>query len=90
MAQYRWDLAKNDKLIEQRGISFEEVVFCLETGCLLDVIGNPNEKRYGHQRMFVLEINGYVYVVPFVDNGGEIFFKTIIPSRKFTKKYLRG
>ncbi len=61
----------------------------MEQGRLRDVIENPNPGKYGNQKAFVVEIRRYVYFVPFVDHGSEIFLKTIIPSRKLTKKYLR-
>jgi len=40
--------------------------------------------------MYILNINDYAYLVPFVEKEEEIFLKTIIPSRKATKKYLRS
>ncbi len=60
----------------------------IEQGHLLDVIANPNKERYGDQKAFVVEMRRYVYLVPFVDRGGEIFLKTVIPSRKLTRIYL--
>ncbi len=88
MGLYRWDSSKNDKLIRERSISFEEVLLAIEQGRLLDVIGNPNQEKYGHQKAFVVEIGQYAYLVPFIGQGEEIFLKTIIPSRKLTKRYL--
>lgn len=88
MGVYRWDSSKNDKLIRERGISFEEVLLAIEQGHLLDVIENPNQERYRGQRAFVVGIGQYVYLVPFIDRGEEIFLKTVIPSRKLTKRYL--
>jgi uncharacterized DUF497 family protein len=82
-----WDVEKNKKLISERGVSFEEVVAILEDGSLLDVLDHPNI-RYSHQKIYVVEIGGYVYLVPFVTEGNKIFLKTIIPSRKAQKKYL--
>jgi len=35
-----------------------------------------------------LDIGNYAYLVPFVETESEIFLKTIIPSRKATRKYL--
>lgn len=89
MRRFRWDEAKNEKLIRQRRISFEEVLFFMSQGYLLDIIENPNRKRYPHQRAYVIEMYRYVYLVPFVERQGEIFLKTIIPSRKLTKIYLK-
>lgn len=85
---YDWDSDKNKMLISSRGVSFEEVVAILESGDVLDVIEHPNREKYGHQQMYILEINGYVYLVPFVQGKNKIFLKTIIPNRKAQKKYL--
>ncbi len=57
---------------------------------LLDTIEHPNKKKYQNQRIFIVEINDYAYLVPFVEDERIIFLKTIIPSRKMTKKYLGG
>lgn len=88
MKFYNWNAEKNEQLISERGISFEEVVFYIENGGLLDEIVNPNSRDYSHQRIFIVAIENYVYLVPYIENGEEIFLKTIIPSRKFTKIYL--
>jgi hypothetical protein len=73
-----------------RGLSFEEIVFYIESGGLLDDIVHPNTEQYPNQRIFVVGIEDYVYLVPYVENQDEVFLKTIIPSRKFTKMYLGG
>ena len=88
MKIYNWNAEKNEHLIDDRGISFEEVVFYIENDGLLDEIAHPNKQDYSHQRIFVVAIQDYVYLVPYIENEGEIFLKTVIPSRKFTKIYL--
>ncbi|MEX2516299.1 MAG: BrnT family toxin [Gammaproteobacteria bacterium] len=88
MKIYNWNAEKNEVLISERGISFEEIVFYIENDGLLDEIIHPNSQDYSHQRIFVVAVEGYVYLVPYVESGDEIFLKTIIPSRKFTKTYL--
>ena len=76
--------------MEERGVSFEDVVFCLQSDGLLDDISYPNKVKYAHQRMFVVAIDEHAYLVPYVENSEEIFLKTIIPSRKATRDYLGG
>lgn len=83
-----WDVEKNEELREERQITFEEAVFCLMEGGLLDTIEHPNRETYPNQRIFILNIEDYVYLVPFIETEESIFLKTIIPSRKMTKKYL--
>jgi uncharacterized DUF497 family protein len=85
---FDWDDAKNAKLRKDRGIGFEDVVFHIERGDLLDVLDHPNPERYGGQRIFVVRHDHYVYLVPFVEDENTVFLKTIIPSRKATKQYL--
>jgi uncharacterized DUF497 family protein len=85
---FTWDDAKNEKLKAERGIGFEEVVFLIERGGLLDVLEHPNKERYGGQRIFVVQRDDYVYLVPFVEDDRLLFLKTIILSRKATKHYL--
>jgi uncharacterized DUF497 family protein len=88
MKPINWNAFKNHQLIEQRGISFDEVVFYIQQGSLLDDIKHPNSNRYPNQRVFVVDIKGYVFLVPYIENQDEIFLKTVIPSRKATKQYL--
>jgi len=87
---FRWNLEKNLQLQQERGISFEIVSQIILEGRLLDTIDHPNQEKYLNQRMFIIEINNYIYLVPFVESDGVVFLKTIIPSRKMKKKYLGG
>jgi uncharacterized DUF497 family protein len=87
---YRWSHEKNEKLKAERGISFEQVVMRLERGHVLDVRRHPDQAKYPNQQLLVVEINDYAYLVPFVENEKGKFLKTIIPSRKATRDYLRG
>ena len=85
---FDWDDAKNAKLRAERGIGFEDVVFHIERGDLLDILEHPNPDRYAGQRIFVVRREDYVYLVPFVEDEHTVFLKTIIPSRKATKEDL--
>jgi len=75
-------------LIEKRKISFERVVSQIKKHGYLDIINHPNIEKYPNQKMFILNIENYAYLVPFVESEEELFLKTIIPSRKATKKYI--
>jgi uncharacterized DUF497 family protein len=88
MKTINWNAEKNQELMETRGVSFEDVVFYLQQGALLDDLEHSNPEKYSNQRIFVLEIDEYVYLIPYVEDRNEIFLKTIIPSRKATKQYL--
>lgn len=88
MKYFDWDQKKNEKLQYERDISFEEVLIAIEEGDILDIIEHPSKEKYAHQRMFIVKISAYAYVVPFVEDEEKIFLKTIIPSRVATKKYI--
>jgi uncharacterized DUF497 family protein len=85
---FDWDDAKNAKLRKERGLGFEDIVFHIERGAVLDIVEHPNPDRYAGQRIFVVRREDYVYLVPFVEDEHTVFLKTIIPSRKATKQYL--
>jgi uncharacterized DUF497 family protein len=86
---FRWDNEKNELLKKNRGVCFEQVVLIMERGEVLDTIEHPNQEKYPGQKIAVVMIDTYVYLVPYVKNNEEIFLKTIIPSRKATNKYVR-
>ena len=88
MDYFAWNAEKNEELIKERGISFERVIQHIEKEGFLDVIKHPNTSKYPEQRMYIIEIDNYAYLVPFVESDNKIFLKTIIPSRKATRKYL--
>ncbi len=90
MKYFSWNEEKNELLREERQVSFEDVVFHIEQGFLLDVLEHPNQEKYKGQQVFVVQMDEYAYLVPFIEDDREIFLKTIIPSRKATKKYLKG
>jgi uncharacterized DUF497 family protein len=88
MSRFAWNSEKNAQLIRERGISFERVIYHIERDEILDVIEHPDSSKYPNQRLFILNIGNYAYLVPFIETESEIFLKTIIPSRKATRKYL--
>jgi uncharacterized DUF497 family protein len=90
MDYYKWDSRKNELLKAERGISFEQIVLHIERGDVLAVVEHPNKERYPNQQLIVVAVNGYAYLVPFVDSPKGRFLKTIIPSRKATRDYLKG
>jgi uncharacterized DUF497 family protein len=87
--RFAWDEAKNLKLKAERSIGFEEIVYYIQAGGLLDILEHPNRERYGDQRIFVVRREDYVFLVPFVEDEDFVFLKTIIPSRKMTRHHLR-
>jgi uncharacterized DUF497 family protein len=87
---FDWDEDKNELLKRERGVSFEEVVFWIEHHGLLGIEFHPNQKKYPGQKICIVKIEEYIYLVPYVQENDIIFLKTIIPNRKATKKYLKG
>lgn len=90
MRVFRWDNVKNEWLKENRGVCFEEVVILMDREDVLTTIEHPNQDRYPGQKIAVVRIRDYAYLVPYVQESDEIFLKSIIPSRKATNKYIRG
>ena len=88
MKYYAWDEEKNNLLKETRNISFEEIVLSLSNNKLLEIVEHPDKQKYSNQKMFIVEVRDYVYIVPFVEDEEKYFLKTIYPSREATKKYL--
>jgi uncharacterized DUF497 family protein len=88
MKSINWKSDKNMQLKAERGISFEEVLVVVSQGAILDVVEHPNKDNYPNQRILIVRIRGYAFLVPFVETDEEMFLKTIIPSRSATRRYL--
>ncbi len=84
---YRWNEAKNEILLSQRDISFNDVLQELENNGILDNYKHPDKNKYPNQFIYVISLNGYIHYVPYVKEDDYIFLKNIIPSRKLNKKY---
>ena len=85
--EFVFDQEKEQKLIRERNISFKEIIKAIASGALIDVINNPSSK-YMYQKVYVIELRRFIYLVPFVMENNKVFLKTIYPSRKAVKKYL--
>ena len=88
MKSFRWDPEKNDQLKQERGVSFEQVAVAVETGNLLQIAPHQNPAKYPRQKIMIVEIDDYAYLVPFVEDEDHFFLKTIIPSRKATRDFV--
>jgi uncharacterized DUF497 family protein len=89
MKSLRWSSEKNASLAASRGVSFEIITVTMGADGLLDILAHSNQKKYPRQRVFVVAVEGYAYLVPFVEEDDYVFLKTIIPSRKATRDYLQ-
>ena len=87
MKIFNWNDEKNLSLKKERGISFEEIIFAILNDQLLDILEHPNKELYKEQKLYVVALDDYAYVVPFIERDEEIFLKTIFPSRKYTSIY---
>ena len=84
---YNSNADKNHLLIQERGISFDRIVFEISMGNEVAVVLHPNQDKYPGHMISVVEVDDYIYLVPFVETEAEIFLKTIIPSRKATRQF---
>lgn len=85
--KYEWDSEKNEWLKKERNISFEQIIFHLLQGDLWKVADHPEQEKYPGQKIYFVLMDNYIYLVPYVKEGEQVFLKTIIPSRKATKDY---
>ncbi len=90
MKIFTWNTEKNETLFRERGITFEEIVQRIESGAKVIETDHPNKKKYPNQKILIVDVDGYAFLVPCIVDKEEYFLKTIIPSRKATKKYLGG
>lgn len=88
MKYFDWDNQKNEQLKRERDIGFEDIVVAIDEGHILDIIEHPNKRQYPNQKIFIVNVDDYAYLAPFVEDEEKVFLKTIIPSRKATKKYI--
>jgi uncharacterized DUF497 family protein len=88
MKTFRWPSDKNEQLKQERGLGFEQVAVAVEAGSLLQIAPHPNLTKYRKQKIMIVEIDGYAYLVPFVEEADHYFLKTIIPSRKATRDFI--
>lgn len=79
-----WNSEKNEILKRERGISFEEIAYLIESG---QIIGIKENSGRPNQKLYILEIDNYAVVVPSIESETEIFLKTAFPSRKYAKIY---
>ncbi|MDZ7832254.1 MAG: toxin [Desulfobacterales bacterium] len=83
-----WSPEKNEILKQERGISFEEIAYKIDMGCIIGIEQHPVRPN---QKIYILEIDDYAVIVPFVETSNGIFLKTAFPSRKYTRRYgLKG
>lgn len=82
---FTWDEAKNRWLIANRGISFERIVVELEEAPMR-VLQHPNPDRYPDQGLYVIDLDGYAWVVPHEVKKESIRLITAFPSRKMNKE----
>jgi len=88
MKPFRWSHEKNEELKVEPGISFDEAVLAMEADGLFDVVRHPNSGKYPKQLVFIVALDGYAHLVPYVEEQAYYFLKTIITSRKATRDYL--
>ncbi|MBI3559384.1 toxin [Candidatus Gottesmanbacteria bacterium] len=88
MKPFDWSVDKNEILKIERDVSFEDVVLAVQEGRLLKTVNHPNQEKHPGQKIMIIEIDNYAYVIPYVEDEQKFFLKTIYPSRAATKKYL--
>lgn len=90
MKPLKWSHEKNQWLLENRGISFEDIQATIQSGCMRGFIQHHNSARYPGQAVLLVQLRDYIWMVPYVEEDDYLFLKTIIPSRKAARDYLRN
>lgn len=90
MRQISWSEQKSKELLLKRGVSFDDVLSALQDDRFLAIEEHPNRLKYPHQKILIVRLYGYVYIVPFVESNEGLFLKTIYPDRKYHAKYTRS
>jgi len=85
---FDWSDEKDQILRKERGIGFQDIVFHLDRGDLIAIAEHPNTEKYPNQMIMYVQVESYIYMVPYIQSGDLKFLKTIIPSRKATRKFL--
>ena len=79
-----WSDEKNETLIKDRGISFDELAQAIHSGAVLDDIKHPSKEN---QRILLVWAQEYVWAIPYVKEESGAFLKTAFKSRKYHKRY---
>ena len=87
---FDWSDEKDAQLRKDRGIGFQDIVYHIGKGDVLLIADHPNPDKYPNQKIMYVRVDDYVYFVPYVESKDIKFLKTIIPSRKQTKRLLKG
>jgi hypothetical protein len=88
--RYDWNPEKNEWLKKERHMSFEQIVFHLSQGDVWKIADHPDKKKYPGQKIYFVNVEGYIYMVPHMITDDCVFLKTIIPGRKATKDFKKG
>lgn len=75
---FTWNLGKNSKLKEERGVSFEDVVRCVIAGNFS--IQRNTSKFHPGQSVFVVRMKGRPWWVPFRKSRVGYHLYTILPK----------
>jgi uncharacterized DUF497 family protein len=87
---FDWNEDKNKELQHLRNVCFEDFIQAFNEDKILDIVEHFNKDKYPNQMLFIIEINNYIYYVPFIQDEEKYFLKNIIPSRKLNKIYKTG
>jgi len=83
MKTIKWNILKSERLKRTRGVSFEEII----GSKFIAVKKHPSKNK---QHIMLFKYKRYIWIVPYVEDAGTIFLKTLYPSRKYTKRYREG
>ena len=83
-----WSEEKAEWLKKERGIDMHEVSSIIASRDIIAIETVPNQEAHPDQKMFIISYHEYIHCVPYVyDKCGNLFLKTVFPSRVHQKIY---
>lgn len=84
MRRFIWKPEKNERLKQDRGLSFEQIEEVILSGGLKGILVN---RVHPEQILIVVLIDEYIVAVPAIVNATMIMLMTAYYSRKLNKRY---
>ena len=71
--KFTWSAEKSALLETQRAVCFEDVVSAIAQDGLLAEAAHPNNIKYPHQYIYVVNVRNYAYLVPHIKTDEGVF-----------------
>jgi len=83
--QISWNNEKNAKLKRERGIGFEDVLVKINNGDVLDIMDNPNKRKYPNHKVFIWRLTNIFTMCRSSKMKMKFFLKQLFPAENWVK-----